>query len=142
MRKSSSTAITTQPKEALGELANSEWLGDRLLVWASQNLRDFSWRRTTDPYSIFIAEFLLQKTGAATAELVYQKFIARYPTLLSLAEAPLEDIAELVAPQTDVSRWNLTLLDFGAMVCTAKNPHCTDCPLQERCNYNLLGGRN
>lgn len=99
MRKSSSTAITTQPKEAaLGELANSEWLGDRLLVWASQNLRDFSWRRTTDPYSIFIAEFLLQKTGAATAEVIYQKFIDRYPDLPSLAEAPLEDIAELLQP--------------------------------------------
>lgn len=237
MRKSSSAATdTTQPKEAtLSELANSEWLGDRLLVWASQNLRDFPWRRTTDAYSIFIAEFLLQKTGATTAEVIYQKFIDRYPDLPSLAEAPLEDIAELlqplglhfratrlqeavriivekhsgqipereaellklpgvglytarsicanafnqpaavldtnvarilerffglqgnrvksrckllwkaaelVAPQTDVSRWNLTLLDFSALVCTAKNPHCTDCPLQERCNYNLLSGRN
>lgn len=217
------------------QLANNEWFLDRLLVWASQNLRDFPWRRTTDPYSILIAEFLLQKTGAATAEVIYQKFIDRYPDLASLVEAPLGDIAELlqplglhfratrlqeavriivekhsgqipereaellklpgvglytarsicanafnqpaavldtniarilerffgiqgnrvksrckllwksaelVAPQTDVSRWNLTLLDFGAIVCTAKNPRCTDCPLQERCNYNLLGGRN
>ncbi|MFB2934980.1 hypothetical protein ACE1B6_06850 [Aerosakkonemataceae cyanobacterium BLCC-F154] len=54
----------------------------------------------------------------------------------------LMNMSELVAPQTDVSRWNLTLLDFGALVCTALKPRCSDCPLQERCNYNLLGGRN
>lgn len=144
MRKSSSAATgTTQPNEAtLSELANNEWFRYRLLVWASQNLRDFPWRRTTDAYSIFIAEFLLQKTSSAVAAPVYQKFIDRYPDLPSLAETPLEEIAELVAPQTDVSRWNLTLLDFGALVCTALKPRCTDCPLQERCNYNLLGGRN
>ncbi|WP_347276935.1 hypothetical protein [Coleofasciculus sp. FACHB-64] len=29
----------------------------------------------------------------------------------------------------------LTLLDFGAAVCTAKNPRCAECPLQEQCNY-------
>lgn len=45
--------------------------------------------------------------------------------------------AEEVAPTTDVSRWNLTLLDFGAAICTAKNPQCADCPLRDRCHYHL-----
>lgn len=43
--------------------------------------------------------------------------------------------AEQVAPKTKVGLWNLTLLDFGAAVCTAKNPRCAECPLQQQCNY-------
>ncbi|MDV2995254.1 MAG: Adenine DNA glycosylase [Chroococcidiopsis sp. SAG 2025] len=43
--------------------------------------------------------------------------------------------AEYVAPKTNVSRWNLTLLDFGAGVCTARNPSCGICPLRSQCNY-------
>ncbi|MGL5878132.1 MAG: A/G-specific adenine glycosylase, partial [Xenococcaceae cyanobacterium] len=33
------------------------------------------------------------------------------------------------------SRWNLTLLDFGALVCTARNPNCDRCPLAKQCHY-------
>ncbi|MGD1914536.1 MAG: A/G-specific adenine glycosylase [Rivularia sp. (in: cyanobacteria)] len=43
--------------------------------------------------------------------------------------------AEEIAPLSDVGIWNLTLFDFGAAVCTAKNPHCDECWLRERCNY-------
>jgi A/G-specific adenine glycosylase len=43
--------------------------------------------------------------------------------------------AELIAPAKKVGMWNLTLLDFGALVCTARNPHCTKCPLQKQCKY-------
>ncbi len=43
--------------------------------------------------------------------------------------------AEIIAPNKEVGKWNLTLLDFGAMVCRAKNPLCNDCPLSAKCNY-------
>ncbi|VEP13551.1 HhH-GPD family protein (fragment) [Hyella patelloides LEGE 07179] len=43
--------------------------------------------------------------------------------------------AETVAPDTQVGLWNLTLLDFGAKVCTARNPRCSECPIPERCNW-------
>ncbi|MBE9212510.1 A/G-specific adenine glycosylase [Plectonema cf. radiosum LEGE 06105] len=43
--------------------------------------------------------------------------------------------AEEIAPPRDVGIWNLTLFDFGAEVCTAKNPHCDRCLLRERCGY-------
>ncbi len=43
--------------------------------------------------------------------------------------------AERVAPKTKVGTWNLTLIDFGAAVCTAKNPHCSSCPLSRQCCY-------
>ncbi len=45
----------------------------------------------------------------------------------------LWNAAETVAPDTEVGYWNLTLLDFGAIVCTARNPKCSRCPLSERC---------
>ncbi|HLO50977.1 MAG TPA: A/G-specific adenine glycosylase [Kamptonema sp.] len=208
------------------EAANIAWFRHQLQTWTLDNLRDFPWRRTTDPYSIFIAEFLLQKTGASTASPVYETFISCYPTLEVLAAAPVKDVARLlqplglhfraqrlcesvqiiverysgkipeseaellklpgvglytarsicanafgqpkavldtnvariferffgllgnrvksrcqllwkaaeqVAPDTEVGKWNLTLLDFGAIVCTAKKPRCGDCPLRDRC---------
>ncbi|BAY83408.1 HhH-GPD family protein [Calothrix parasitica NIES-267] len=43
--------------------------------------------------------------------------------------------AEEIAPENNVGIWNLTLFDFGAGVCTAKNPGCGDCVLRERCDY-------
>ncbi len=49
----------------------------------------------------------------------------------------LWEAAERTAPNKEVGMWNLTLLDFGAAVCTAKNPHCSECPLREQCDYRL-----
>lgn len=50
----------------------------------------------------------------------------------------LWEAAERAAPDMEVGKWNLTLLDFGAAVCTAKNPHCTECPLRQQCSYLAL----
>lgn len=207
---------------------NIEWFRNRLLSWAKQNLRDYPWRRTSDPYSILVAEFLLQRTDADTVVPIYEIFLNRYPSLEKLVTAPVEDIAkflqplglffraerlfktaqivvekyqgkipeeetdllllpgignytaraicsqafghpkavldtnvarilerffgieggrvksrckilwkaaETVAPDIKVGRWNLTLLDFGAIVCTARNPKCSRCPLSQRCHW-------
>lgn len=207
---------------------NIRWFRCQLSVWGAVHLREFPWRNTIDPYAIFVAEFLLQKTGAATVAPIYEAFLARYPTLMDLAAASKQEVASLlqplglhfrcdrlqqsvraiievyhgkipqkeaellalpgvgkytarsicanafslplavldtnvarilerfyglqgnrvksrckllwkaaeqVAPKKEVGKWNLTLLDFGATVCTAKNPNCVECPLQEKCNY-------
>lgn len=45
--------------------------------------------------------------------------------------------ADRVAPKQKVGRWNLGLLDFGAAVCTARNPRCAECPLQSQCDYRI-----
>ena len=203
-----------------------QWFRQQLQKWAENNLRDFPWRQTSDPYALLVVEFLLQQTEATRVVSVYQQFMERYPTLESLASAPLGKVSALLYPlgfhfraarlrqaaklirtryggrvpeseaellklpgvgkytarslcanafgqplavldtnvarilerffglqggrvksrdgmlwdaaqraasQTDVSRWNLTLLDFGAAVCTASHPRCRDCPLQQRC---------
>lgn len=205
-----------------------DWFRDRLLTWAQQNLRDYPWRKTANPYDIFVAEFLLQKTDANTVVPIYKAFLTRYPSLDKLTSAKLKALqkrlkplgllfraerllqsariiaeeyegkipdseavllelpgigkytaraicsqsfgqsaavldtnvarilerffgiqgervksrckilwqaAEIVARDREVARWNLTLLDFGAIICTARNPNCSSCPLAEGCSW-------
>jgi len=76
----------------------SAWFREKLTAWSIENLRDFPWRKTTDPYSIFVAEFLLQKTVAATVVPIYDKFMALYPTLPELSEASTENLERLLEP--------------------------------------------
>ncbi|GAA6617080.1 A/G-specific adenine glycosylase [Scytonema sp. NUACC26] len=224
-----STIIQTEEKIA-ASLAPEKmnWFRQQMVSWGNQNRRDFPWRKTSDPYAILVAEFLLQKTDAETVVPIYETFLSRYPTLKSLTTAKIEDIgillnplglffraerlhqsaciicdrdrgkipntekqllelpgigkytaraicsqafsqplavldtnvarilerffglqgervksrckilwqaAEKVAPGIEVGNWNLTLLDFGALVCTAKNPRCTECPLSQKCRF-------
>ncbi len=210
------------------ESENIRWFARRLLTWAEQHLRDYPWRITTDPYSILVAEFLLQRTDADTVVNIYEIFLIQYPTLDKLAIAPVEDIAKLlqplglffraerlsetakiirekykgetpqeetellklpgigkytarailsqafgqstavldtnvarilerffgiqggrvksrckilwsaaetIAPDAEVGHWNLTLLDFGALTCTARKPKCMKCPVSAKCNW-------
>lgn len=207
--------------------AKIEWFQTSLFTWTKQNLRDYPWRKTHNPYDLLVAEFLLQKTDADTVAPIYKAFLERYPTLNKLTRATVADIAtilkplgllfraerlwqtaqiiiedyggkipdsetellklpgigkytaraicsqafdrsavvldtnvarilerffgiegervksrckilwqaaEIVAPQTKVRLWNLTLLDFGAIICTARKPKCSQCPLSDRCS--------
>jgi A/G-specific adenine glycosylase len=191
-------------------------------------MRDYPWRRTTQPYHLLVAESLLQKTDADTVAPIYELFLERYPTLTDLAAAELEEVAkileplglffraqrlqdcsqiiikdyegkvpqdqkqllklpgvgdytaraigsqafnqplavldanvariferffglrgervksrckilwgaaDLIAPKIAVGKWNLALLDFGALVCKAPTPDCEKCPLSVKCNW-------
>lgn len=44
-------------------------------------------------------------------------------------------VAEAIAPKKQTWRWNLILIDFGALVCTAAKPKCPECPLSRKCTY-------
>ena len=59
----------------------------RLLQWYRQNRRDLPWRRTKDSYRIWISEVMLQQTRVAAVIPYYRRFVARFPTVLSLARA-------------------------------------------------------
>ena len=206
----------------------TSWFRTRLTDWAKNNLRDYPWRNTSEPYKILVAEFLLQRTDADTVEPIYKTFLTRFPTLDKLANANIEDIAailqplglffraerlsqtaqviqenyrgkvpssekdllklpgvgiytaraicsqafdrsvavmdtnvarilerffgikgervksrckilwhaaETIAPKTKVGLWNLTLLDFGALICTARKPKCSMCPIAQQCHW-------
>ncbi|MEO8878576.1 MAG: A/G-specific adenine glycosylase [Polyangiaceae bacterium] len=70
----------------------STGLRARLLTWYRENKRDLPWRRTRDPYAIWLSEIMLQQTRVDTAIPYYERFLSDYPTVHALAEAPLDDV--------------------------------------------------
>lgn len=67
----------------------------RLLEWWDQGHADLPWRRRSDPYAIWVAEVMLQQTQIATVIPYYERWMARFPTVDALAEAPLDDVLKL-----------------------------------------------
>jgi A/G-specific adenine glycosylase len=67
----------------------------RLLAWFRAHQRDLPWRRSRDPYRIWVAEVMLQQTRIAAVMPYYQRFLARFPTVQSLARAPEPEVLKL-----------------------------------------------
>ena len=67
-------------------------IGQRLLDWYERHRRDLPWRRTRDPYAIWVAEIMLQQTRVETVLAYFERFMARFPTMADLAMAPLDDV--------------------------------------------------
>ena len=67
-------------------------LRTRLLEWYRCYRRDLPWRRSTDPYAIWVSEIMLQQTRVAVVVDRYQKFMERFPTLISLALADEQEV--------------------------------------------------
>ncbi|WP_186002213.1 A/G-specific adenine glycosylase [Corallococcus sp. Z5C101001] len=63
-----------------------------LLSWYDRNKRDLPWRRTRDPYAIWLSEVMLQQTQVATVIPYWERFLARFPSVKALASAPLDDV--------------------------------------------------
>lgn len=63
-----------------------------LLTWATNNTRDFPWRKTKDPYRILVAEIMLQRTKAEQVVPVYEQFVRKYPTIRSLSKASVAEL--------------------------------------------------
>ena len=70
----------------------------RILIWYSQNGRQFRWRQAKSCYERIIAELLLQRTQANTIAKFYQGFIKRFPSWNKLAKATEEDLRALLMP--------------------------------------------
>ena len=64
-------------------------LGARLADWFEKHHRDLPWRKTADPYAIWVSEVMLQQTRVATVLGYYPRFLRDYPTVAHLARAPL-----------------------------------------------------
>ncbi len=63
-----------------------------LLAWYDEHKRDLPWRRSRNPYHIWISEIMLQQTRVDTVIPYFLRFTERFPTVESLAEAPEEDV--------------------------------------------------
>lgn len=65
---------------------------DEIIDWYHQNKRDLPWRKTTDPYQIWMSEIILQQTRVDQGLNYFNKFIENYPTIELLASASEKEI--------------------------------------------------
>lgn len=66
-----------------------------MLGWYRRGHRDLPWRRTSDPYAIWVSEIMLQQTRVDTVKERFRQFMERFPTVSDLAAAPLEEVLAL-----------------------------------------------
>jgi A/G-specific DNA glycosylase len=67
----------------------------KLLEWYSTNARDLPWRRTRNPYAIWVSEIMLQQTQVKTVIPYFQRYMSKLPTIEALAAADSETIHKL-----------------------------------------------
>ncbi len=72
--------------------SNAHSVRQKLLAWYRKNARDLPWRHTRDPYKIWVSEIMLQQTQVQTVIPYYKRWLTRFPTLASLADAPLDEV--------------------------------------------------
>lgn len=65
---------------------------EKLIQWYQENKRDFPWRLKHDAYSIWISEIMLQQTTTEAVIPYFNRFLERFPTIKTLANAKLEDV--------------------------------------------------
>lgn len=71
---------------------------EQLILWQKQSGRhDLPWQKTRDPYRIWLSEIMLQQTQVVTVIPYYLRFLDKFPNVLALATAPIEQIIELWA---------------------------------------------
>lgn len=66
-----------------------------LLAWFDKHARPMPWREDPSPYRVWVSEIMLQQTQTATVIPYFERFIARFPTVQSLAQASLDEVLKL-----------------------------------------------
>ena len=75
---------------------SSPSIASRVLAWQAQHgRRGLPWQGTSDPYRVWLSEIMLQQTQVVTVLDYYPRFLQRFPTVASLAAAPLDDVLAL-----------------------------------------------
>ncbi len=67
----------------------------KLLLWYSENKRLLPFRKTSDPYKIWLSEVMLQQTKMKTVIPYYNRWLKHYPTLQSVAKARIDSLLKL-----------------------------------------------
>src|SRR5690242_16718568 len=66
-----------------------------LLRWFAANARDLPWRRTKDPYAIWVSEIMLQQTQVRTVIPYWERWMKTFPAVTALATADLSRVLKL-----------------------------------------------
>ena len=86
----------TQPARGTRKPADNASFADALIRWQQQQGRhDLPWQGTDDPYRIWLSEIMLQQTQVATVIPYYIRFLARFPDVHALADAPTAAVMAL-----------------------------------------------
>ncbi len=72
-----------------------ETLRKHLMQWYRKNQRDLPWRRSNNPYHIWVSEVMLQQTQVNTVLSYYRRFIKTFPSIKRLAEADLQSVLKI-----------------------------------------------
>ena len=71
-------------------------LAEALLAWYDRHGRhDLPWQRDRSPYRVWVSEVMLQQTQVATVVAYFERFMARFPDVRALADAPLDEVLHL-----------------------------------------------
>ncbi|HYJ32659.1 MAG TPA: A/G-specific adenine glycosylase [Candidatus Binatia bacterium] len=84
--------VVKRPAASSAASAELRALRAAVLRWYRRNRRDLPWRRTRDPYAIWVSEIMLQQTRVETVIPYYERFLTRFPTVRALARAREEDV--------------------------------------------------
>jgi len=103
------------PPSALPDRRSRIRFRRRLLAWYGRHRRDLPWRRTGDPYHILVSEIMLQQTQVDRVMPKYHEFLARYPTLETLAASAPEEVKRLWYPLG----YNVRPLNLHGIACEA-----------------------
>lgn len=75
---------------------NNSMIFSKILInWYLSNKRSLPWRKTTDPYRIWLSEIMLQQTRVAQGLPYYERFITAFPGVHDLSAAPLDEVLKL-----------------------------------------------
>lgn len=72
-----------------------QYFQKNLIDWYLNNHRSLPWRKTEDPYRIWVSEAMLQQTQVSTVLPYYRKFLQKFPTIKHLARAELHDVLKV-----------------------------------------------
>jgi A/G-specific adenine glycosylase len=70
-------------------------LNAALIAWFEEHQADLPWRRTRDPYTVWLSEIMLQQTQVASVIGYFERFIVRFATIEALASASLDEVLKL-----------------------------------------------
>ena len=70
-------------------------LARKIITWFCANARDLPWRRTLDPYAIWVSEIMLQQTQVKTVIPYWERWMREFPTIEKLAQAPPERVLKM-----------------------------------------------
>ena len=70
-------------------------ISKEILCWYDKNKRDLPWRKTNDPYKIWLSEVMLQQTKVETVIPYYNNWLKNYKTIQSVAQANLDELLKI-----------------------------------------------